>query len=197
MLNKPVLFDVDGVVADFIGACLDFINNRDGTNLAHKDVPGDIRKYSFWTDDCEDHIRSAGFCLNLKPIEKWSQCVNEVKAMDVPVMFVTSPYDAPLWAYERIKWLEKHFDATRDDVILARMKKYVSGIVLVDDLPRNVYEWCKYNEREQFGDFDGVLVDQPWNQETPYPDHSFNRASPQQVIDLVHGHILHEKLDCF
>ena len=158
-MKKPILFDVDGVCADWIGAVLDYSNNKNETNWTRDQIEKDIRTYDVWDDGCEELVKSPGFNRTLKELEPGCTAVRHfLKNPDYKVMFLTSPYHmATTWAHDRICWLHDHFGVTRDDVIIARSKQYIDGIVLVDDLPKNVKNWSDYNKKP------AILMDQPWN----------------------------------
>lgn len=155
-----ILIDVDGVLADFMGAVLSFVNTRHGTNFNHHDMYDDFRVVikEYHTQELENFIKSEGFCQMLKVLPGAIEGVQKLRDLGWDIMFVTSPYkDAPTWAYDRMKWLERYFGATREDVIFARNKKYVHGVTLIDDLPRNCIEWSRYNQACSY------MYERPWN----------------------------------
>lgn len=156
---KPILVDVDGVCADFCGTVCDFINTKNGTSFTNNDIDDDIRisLKKYWDNDVDKFVKSDGFSQMLPVLSGAKELIETCKSI-TNVIFLTSPYyGSKTWVYDRIKWLEKHFNATRDDVIFARNKKYVNGLLLIDDLPRNCQEWCEYNSKSS------ILIDAPWN----------------------------------
>lgn len=161
-MKLPVLVDVDGVLTDgFYGKCIRIVNDRFGTDYEMSQMSGDIRTaMSEWDEKMEEICRSSGFCSDFKPEEGSQEWIEKVR-QNYKVIFVTSPYkNSPTWGHDRIKWLEKHFEATRDDVILAHDKQYVAGLTLIDDLPKNCFAWSKFNQRR------ATLIVKPWNAET-------------------------------
>lgn len=158
-VKLPVLIDVDGVITDsFYEKCCNIANERFFTNYKISDFTDDLRKIIVeWDDEMDRILRSPGFCSDFVPIEGSLEWVNQIKERS-DVKFVTSPLkDSPTWGYDRTKWLEEHFGVTRDDVILCHDKRYVSGVVLIDDLPKNCVDWAKFNKRTS------LIIDQPWN----------------------------------
>lgn len=186
MSLRPILFDVDGVLADFIGKCLDYINLRDGIHLTHEDVSGDIRLTPYWGDDCDALVRSPGFCRDLKPFPEGVKAVESLKSQGEKIIFVTSPFgEAPTWCHDRQKWLESYFGVSRDDVIFARSKQYVDGLVLIDDLYRNVIDWTEYGKLCGL-ERTALLFNQPTNKKTPMDPYPYNRVeTADQIIEIV------------
>lgn len=161
-MEKPILVDVDGVLANFVGAVLDFINEKHGTILTPDDIHDDLNKSipQYYDNDLIKFITSKGFCQTLQVLPGAKEAIDKFKSNNFKIIFVTSPYlNAPTWTYDRLKWLKKHFGAKRDDVIFARNKKYIDGLTLIDDLPRNCIEWHNY-QNSLIG---ATLFSRPWN----------------------------------
>ena len=179
-MTSPILFDVDGVLASFVQGMLDFVNRRDDSVITLIDVTDDLRLYDFWDEECENHARSSGFAKTLKPIPEGCKAVEELLSRGEKIVFVTSPYgEAPTWCHDRTKWLESTFGVTRNDVIFARSKQYVDGITLIDDLPRNIFNWQKYWNRS------GFLVHQPQNYENNYEDATFKFDRVEKTEEIL------------
>lgn len=169
-IEKPVLVDCDGVLCDFIGECITYLNKRFDTNFRYGDMFDDIRKVvgpKFWDEETEAHVLSNGFAKNMRELPGAVDGVKKIQDAGYKVMFLTSPYGgSPTWAFDRFKWLEERLGATRDDVIFAREKRYVDGITLIDDKVSNVVKWAEYNKTT------GLLVTQPWNVDDAESVHS-------------------------
>lgn len=163
--KDPILFDVDGVFADFVTKTVNFVNNRFKTAYRAQDVHCDVRKYMVeWDDACEAHVASEGFASDLELHNGGPELIAELMK-NHKVLFVTSPYkDSKTWGYDRQKWLEKHFGITRDDVIYCHDKRYVQGITLIDDLPKNCINWANHHDKKS------ILVDRPWNRNDEIPE---------------------------
>lgn len=160
-MKKPVLIDCDGVVADFVGTCLDYAKSVGVEPLSPEQIKMDIKKYDLWKQaDLGNAVLREGFCYNIKLIEGAQEFVQAIRDMDIPIMFVTSPYEGSKhWHYERYQWLKTHFNINRKEIMFATEKRYVGGITLIDDKADNVLNWQRYNA-PRFG----ILIAQPWNE---------------------------------
>lgn len=161
-----ILMDVDGVCADFIGACLNFINDKHKTNYTNDDINQDIRKTlsHLWDDDCEKMIKSPGFCESLSIIPGCLEAYEYFRKTGYRIVFCTTPYrNAPHWPHERFLWLKKHFKIEREDLIFATDKRFVHGVALIDDKPSNVISWKQYHMHANNSGGTGVVFKQPWN----------------------------------
>lgn len=155
----PILVDVDGVVANFCGKVCEIIKETSGREIDTKDIYTDLRVIAKeeWTHEVERRINEEGFAQTLEPFEDGVKAVKELMK-DFNVMFLTSPYpDSRHWYHDRYLWLKKHFDITRDDIIFARDKRFVSGITLIDDRPENILDWSSFQQESS------ILMLQPWN----------------------------------
>lgn len=170
-MNKlPVLIDVDGVLTDgFYEKCAEIINERFDTQYKKTDFYDDLRiVIKEWDEKMDEIVRSPGFCSTFEVTNGIFEWIEKIKECDQDIKFVTSPLkDSSTWAYDRTKWLEKHFKVTRDDVILCHDKRYVSGLVLIDDLPKNCIDWSAFQQRKAH------LLSQPWN--INFDDRKFNK----------------------
>jgi 5'(3')-deoxyribonucleotidase len=61
------------------------------------------------------------------------------------IVVVTSPFTGSFtWAYERERWLERHFGVSYRDVIHAHEKYRIHGDIFLDDKPEHVDAWLDY-----------------------------------------------------
>lgn len=163
--KQPILCDVDGVHVKWVEKVLHYCNKRFNKNILVNEIKKDIREYFPWDDKCEELVKSPGFVSDLEVIEDSFWAIEELKSMGENIVFVTSPYaNATTWAYDRTKWLERHFQISRDEVIFCHDKRYVDGKFLIDDLPRNIHDWNEYHGKN------GILFGQPWNENCEYKD---------------------------
>ncbi len=179
MQKLPVLIDVDGVLTGgFYEKCCNIINEKYKINYKIPDLVDDLRVVmkEQWDEEMEKIIRAPGFCSDFKPYQGALDWVENIKREGmVDVKYVTSPYkNSPTWGYDRTKWLEKYFGATRDDVILCHDKRYVLGSTLIDDLPKNCVDWSNFQQRRS------VLIGQPWNEKFRKTE---SKASPKVSIN--------------
>lgn len=160
-----ILLDCDGILADFVGATLDYLNMGPvvkGYMLTPDQVDGcDIAK-SLGLDDFDSgrlysHWRSAGFASALKPYYGAKDFVRELRKRGDVVVVTTPLKDSLTWCWERTAWLSRHYGLT--DVVFTRDKSLVSGDVLIDDHPT------------QLQNFPGrrILLDRPWNRSADLP----------------------------
>jgi 5'(3')-deoxyribonucleotidase len=171
--KKKVLIDCDGVLCDFMKFCIEYANNsgKVSKKILFEEVTADTRTYPFWTESgLEKAWKMQGFCSQLPVIPGSQEFVENLRSAGHEILFVTSPpKDNKTWPYERRKWLAKHFDAARTDVIFAVDKRYVSGLTLIDDHTRNCRDWNNYNQAEwngkRFGPANAILVATPQNED--------------------------------
>lgn len=154
-IGKPrelaVLIDVDGVIANFVDKISSYLENRFEIVIDRSKIYSDVKKEAkgFWDEECDDFIRQPGFAQSLDEIPGAVNAVKQImEASDGKVLFVTSPYDSsPTWCYDRYMWLKDRFEISRDDVIFARDKRFISGLTLIDDRWENVVDWSIFNKR--------------------------------------------------
>lgn len=157
----PVLIDVDGVCADFVGSVCNYIENRFGIEIDQEKIYTDVREQAngLWDERCEDFIKQSGFAYEM--IDEIPGAVKAIQEImeEHPVMFVTSPYSgSATWSHDRYMWLEERFDIGRDDVIFCRDKRFIHGSTLIDDRWENILDWSNWNNKC------AVLFKQSWNQ---------------------------------
>ena len=143
--NKPTLvLDVDGVLADFVGATMQFLERNYGI---YHDEP--LKTWDFMDTPtlrpfrrvARGHWTTPGFVAGLQPIPGTIQVVNEARHL-ANVRFATSPMDSnPTWRAERNTWLAQHFGAQEGDVLHTVKKSEQPGHVFVDDKFENVVEY--------------------------------------------------------
>lgn len=158
-MKKPILCDVDGVLCDFIGYCLNFSKSKGVETPEYSEIVRDSRKFPFWqTSGLDVEWSKEGFCSELPIIPGAQEFIQNLRLMDLHVIFVTSPpKHNKTWPFERTQWLEKNFGAKRGEVIFATDKRYVAGLTLIDDHEDNFSHWQEYNRSP------AILVAQPWN----------------------------------
>lgn len=166
--ENPILLDCDGVICNFIQACLDYAKTvlpHDYTLPKYEEITSDVRNFCFWKDaNLEKHIHRSGFCSSLPLIEGSQEFVEEVRRKGYRVIFLTSPYkDHQYWHYERFQWLKKHFSIQREDLIFATDKRFVVGEMFVDDHIRNILDWQKFQNDYNSAAW-SVMMKQPWNE---------------------------------
>jgi 5'(3')-deoxyribonucleotidase len=152
-----ILIDVDGVLADFIGAWLDVFNGV----TAEWDVAPVLREHvdGMRIHECKEILKRQeevrerggedalemtgqlvndfGFCTNIDRYPWAKELVQELRDLG-RVRFVTHPLEGHrTWAFERDRWLVRHFGAKLHEVMHVRDKSLVAGSVLIEDNVHN------------------------------------------------------------
>ena len=142
-----VLFDVDEVIADFVGGVLDAVRDELGFDFHHDHVTQwDIRESLGFTREqwapVQERIIAPGFASSLRPLPGAVDVVKSIASRH-DVYFVTSHYrSSQTWVHERDDWLERKFGHTLGGrVVHTAHKHLIAGDVLVDDKPENVEKW--------------------------------------------------------
>jgi len=150
-MKRVVLLDVDGVLADFIGAWV---------ALARKEVPDftehDVTSWEFFDSPkladadlrewIEEETCKPGFCFGLKPL---GGAIDGAKSLlqdeRVAVRIATSPWSSQHWMHERASWLAHWLDISERDVIFTHHKDLLRAHYLVDDNASTVTRWRAAN----------------------------------------------------
>jgi 5'(3')-deoxyribonucleotidase len=161
-----ILLDCDGVIADYIGLILEYVNDsRDVRGVVTElgivteyDVEGFTLETcpAFNGEDIEiihNASECAGFAHAIKPYDGALSFVERLQTLgDITV--VTAPYvQSRTWCYDRTKWLEKHFGFNARDIIFTSQKNIIKGNVLIDD---NIAHCTSFPEY-------AVLISRSWN----------------------------------
>ncbi len=162
------LLDVDGVLADFPGACLRWLNSRRRVNGDREFTLDQIHDHDILKSFDLEHLQEnfdtwcadTDMCRHLDVYDGAQAFVEELRSF-ADVVVVTSSFGAVRgWESARRAWLLEHFGITKRDVIFAKRKELVAGNFLLDDKLRNIDSW-----RNAWGHQGTALVfDRPWNQ---------------------------------
>jgi 5'(3')-deoxyribonucleotidase len=163
--RRPViLLDVDGVLADFTGACLRALLDV-GVRRSASDVTSYKIEDALGLDaGARGYMKSqwsrAGFCAGIEPYPYAREGV-EMLRMVGSVYAVTAPmWSSPTWQHERALWLSERMDIITRHVISTHAKHLVRGDVLVEDKPETLAAWM-----EAWPGGVGVLIDRPYNRD--------------------------------
>ena len=165
MNKKPtILFDVDGVLADFLTPTLEFVNKLLRSNYKHDDIKQwdmfeslksegiDIEK------ECFNYYSQDGYALKLDP---YDNCIEPVKHINniSHLYFVTVPIvTSRTWCYDRVSWLKTHFGINDEQVLFTHNKSLVRGDLFIDDRIKYVKTWSLINKFKP-----AILWKQPYN----------------------------------
>ena len=175
------VFDVDGVVADFVSSALVHINDLIGTSYRPDDVtmwamesmlPDHMRQQFF------DKLSTPGFCRNLGQFHDAVAVIRELQDTGHEVVFATSPWSSDTWINERTAWLHERFGPV--DVHHLHDKTSVSGDVFVDDKPSHIVAWAAANPQGW-----AYLMNRPYNQEPLVAQNSSRIYRLEELLNLV------------
>lgn len=151
--------DVDGVIADFMGELLRAIKAQHRIRIKPKDVVYYNLERTFGPDvwrKAAAILCAPGFAGRLAPYPGAQAFVAGLRQID-RVVFVTAPHtDSRTWCYDRLRWLEEHFNATSKDVVFAKDKTAFGGWLLIDDDPQQLRAWIDTGRQ-------AIRIVRPWN----------------------------------
>ena len=181
---KPIfLCDCDGILSDFIGGLLGFIENHSGVRPARESIT--TQKAFAHLDRSaqaafEARVRAGGFVSELEPYPGAIEGFGRLSEI-ANVHIVTSPWKgAPTWVHERSEWLERHFGIPFDRVHHESSKFLTRGDYFLDDHGQHLTEWLHHHRDHFLGH--ALLWDTPHNR----LEASFWRVrSWEQVIKIV------------
>lgn len=162
-MRKPrLLLDVDGIVADFVGAAVKVMSEKSGRRISsddvvHWEVTSVLDDHAV-REACKEEFNKAGFCSAFEVYDGAQAAVRRLQEL-TELFFVTAPMrSSPTWMPERVSWLERHFAVDHRHVVFASKKHIISGDFMVDDAPGNIAPWLASNPGSV-----GLLWDRPYN----------------------------------
>lgn len=160
-----VVLDVDGVLADFVGATLQFLERNYGV------YADDLKSWDFldhpalraYQKVAKGHWATPEFCANLAPLPGTVAAVQQIRVW-ADIKFATSPMSTnPTWIPERNAWLATYFGAQEGDVLHTHKKSESPGHIFVDDKYDNVVEYQQVHPTALvFLRTQSYNVDTPW-----------------------------------
>ncbi len=126
------LYDVDGVLLDFVGAVF----------RARGESREPVLRYDFLTANDKVMLRSPDFWETLHPMPGAMAAIDRRRAIGHDIVAVTAPWHSCKgWGFVRRHLLKKHFGIHQDNVIITHRKDLVRGDYFVDDNPDTVSLW--------------------------------------------------------
>lgn len=186
MSSLRILVDVDGVLADFCGACIDFVKEVKGeTHSPEKLMQWDTFEamgYPYLWADFFARIETGDIVF--KPLPGAQEAIAELQKHH-EVVIVTAPADeVPSWTSKRDLWLKEYFGIGRDHIVHTKGKKYVAGDVFIDDNFDNCFSW-----HVEHMDKLTLLWDAPYNRNPlvllPPEDTRFVRVKSWEDVNLA------------
>ena len=167
-MDRHILVDCDGVLADFVTPVLALANNYssrtwDASHLTRWDFLQDfvdLEAPSLLAKKVKWRIGLPRFCANLRPYPGAREGLDRLRAIG-SVKIVTSPWASSTWCGERIEWLAHHFEVPAKDVIFASDKSLIHGGALIDDNPEAIEAWHRYQATHSTRPGIGVVWDHP------------------------------------
>lgn len=162
-----ILCDVDGVIADWLGAVLKAAHAICGRTLSRDEVTNWLRindladRLGMTKEQCRslhDALNAPGFCRSFETLG--NRLLHSNIGSGNEVLYVTTPWESSkTWCYDRWRWLLHHgFTDDTSCIIQVPNKKYIWGDVMIDDKPENIHGWIK-----EWGGGIGLLWNQSWN----------------------------------
>lgn len=175
-----IAMDVDGVLADFVGASLFYVESQTGVAVPRASLrTWDIRDAfpKFIRGAVTDVWNARGFCATLKVLPRAQGAISLLREKH-DVIFVTTPMATnPWWKDERRLWLRNFFSAGSRDVIFTHNKAgYAKRFdILVDDSFSNV---SGFQDRGS----PAILVNQPYNRGYQW---GLRAADVADAVDII------------
>jgi 5'(3')-deoxyribonucleotidase len=166
MSIKRLLIDCDGVLASFTDGFLAIANRIAGTHYAHDDVDAwnldELPGVAEHSDEIWAEVGEPGFARNLV-VYPGAQAgvaalsrLGEVRVVTAPLWMNNEdekrgPFQqigsrleslyGKTFCWDRMKWLQEHFQIPRKHIIFAYDKSGEDGDVLIDDKVENIQNW--------------------------------------------------------
>ena len=161
-MNKRILIDCDGVIANLIFPLLKYLNKQLGTKFEHQhiikyDILESLGLQHMWPEVLKNVMYKKSFTEKLPVYPGSKEALIKLSEYG-KIYIVTSPLDAPHWVPGRKKWLKEHFNIGKDRTTNTEAKHTILGNVLIDDRAENVLIW-----KEHFPKGLAILWDAPYN----------------------------------
>jgi len=162
-----VLLDCDGIMADFVGACV-----RELASVGVHVRAEDVDRYdmmSAWklTHGARETLLAAwnrpGFCSSLAPYPGAREGVDALREIAEVYVVTTPMWSSLTWMRERTDWLESRMGIPKQRVVHTEAKHVIDGDLLVDDNDRNLCAWSEEALRRYRATYQGILWSRPWN----------------------------------
>lgn len=159
---KKILVDIDGVVADFVGAMCKAHGRENpylnaNTSLTYKmDSLWGMSATEFWKPTLNKE-----FWAEMEKTEEADSLIQslEEKFGENKICFLTSPTLSPESAAGKMLWIEKNFPAYRRRFLIGPAKEFCAHkkALLIDDHTDNVVKFRQHGGQ-------AFLLPRPWNE---------------------------------
>lgn len=194
-MTNRLLLDCDGVLADWMTAVNDVIEQATGRRITPQECGGwmKLSELGFSATErkfIECELNAPGFVENLEPLPGALEGVRRVvAATGCHLAIVTAQWNSETWMYERKRWLKKHgFLTTGDGFVATSQKWLVAPGLLVDDKIQNVLD---YNTKSVGGH--AVLWKTDFNAADPARKFTQEIGSWEEVEKEMREYVLRNK----
>jgi 5'(3')-deoxyribonucleotidase len=177
-----IALDVDGVLADFVGASLHWVRSQTGFGIWPEQITSwEIENFipKKHRDSLISLWNSKSFCASIPIIGSPQSALLQLREKYI-VRCVTSPMKTNrFWKAERELWLKNLLDFKGKDIIFSS-KKYEHADMfdmLIDDGAHNVTDWLDKTSKPS------ILIDRPWNSQTPWAARAISLDAAQLFVD--------------
>jgi 5'(3')-deoxyribonucleotidase len=171
-MQKQILLDMDGVLADFTKAALRAMNKIYGKTTTIQQYAVEFGKWGIndfygvpMSKMWEAVDNTPGFWLDIEPIE-WYQKLYDALSEIGQVTILTQPGEDPECSKQKLQWLDLYMGIKSDAVFMGARKYLMAGNgILIDDYVENINKF-----RTAGGT--AVLIPSTWND----PDITFDKV---------------------
>ena len=181
-----ILLDADNVLFDFVGHVLDTAREMFAFHpparrqLQRWDIFEDLGLYSDEVSQLKEAISQPGWCASIPIFDGAKAFVAAARRLG-EVYVVTSPWNSPTWAFERLDSLRHHFKFGANRVVSTAAKELVAGDFLVDDRISHIREWARENPTGL-----AMLFTQPFNEHEKITEPNSGRVRGyDEVLALI------------
>jgi 5'-nucleotidase len=135
-VNKRLIVDMDGVLADIYSQLFDFEQRDTGRRKSTAEVTGISESQAF--PGLEAYLHTPGFFRGAPVIPESREILEKLNA-HYDVFIVSAATEFPLSLAEKQAWLREHFPyISWQQLVLCGSKRIVQGDIMIDDHFKNL-----------------------------------------------------------
>lgn len=161
------LFDMDGSLADYVGALAENLNKLAGPNepIVTPDNLFALEQQAYIGHRMRLIKQQPNFWTDLEPIRQGMQALELAQTVGFDVHILTKgPKKIPNAWKEKVEWCQEHLHEDTD-IHITSDKGLVYGKVLYDDYPEYMLRWLKHRTRGL-----GIMPVTPYNKDFKHPN---------------------------